>query len=137
MSFGAGIHDFMSSGLSVGARVYPLSLPQDATLPAMTYQVISDVPVVVHDDQQDHPGYTGARYSIARVQFNCYGSTYDEAEALCDELLSLAVGYRGLWGTVEVDSVLPETRLDDWEEAPVLYRAIQDLQIGHRTAASS
>lgn len=137
MSFGAGIFAFMSTGLSVGTRVYPLTLKQRGALPAMTYQVISDVPVVVHDDQQDHPAYTGTRYSVARVQFNCYGNTYDEAEALCDELLSLAVGYRGSWGAVEVSSVIPETRLDDWEEAPALYRVIQDLQIGHRTAASS
>ena len=89
MSLGAGIYDFMSTGLSVGTRVYPISLPQDTTLPAMTYQVISDGPVMVHNDQQDHPAYIRVLATrIARVQFNCYGSTYDEAEALCDELLA-------------------------------------------------
>lgn len=137
MSLGAGIFDFMSVGLSVGQRVYPLSLPQRAVMPALTYQVISDVPVVSHSDAQDHDTFTGTRYSVARVQFNCYGSTYDEAEALCDELLAYAVGYRGTWGDVEVDSVIADIRLDDRDEAPALYRVIQDVQIGHRTAAGS
>lgn len=137
MSFGAGIFDFMSSGLSVGERVYPLALPQRVELPAMTFQVISDRPLVSHSDAQDATTYTGIRYSVSRVQFNCYGSTYDQAEALCDELLALAVGYRGQWGDVEVDSVIADIRLDDWEGEPSLYRVIQDIEIGHRTAAGS
>ena len=137
MSFGAGIFDFMSLGLSVGERVYPLALPQDVTLPALTYQVISDVPTISHSTMQDNPTYTGLMHGFTRVQFDCYGSTYDEAEALCDELQALAVGYRGYWGEVEVDSVLPDIRLDDLDEGPGLFRVICDLIIGHRTIPGS
>ena len=137
MSLGAGIYDFMSAGLSVGERVYPLTLPQGVTLPAITYQVISDVPTISHSTMQDHPTYTGYEHGFVRVQFDCYGRDYDEAEALCDELRALAVGYRGYWGTVEIDSVRPDVRLDDWDETPGVWRVIQDLIIGHRTAAGS
>jgi hypothetical protein len=137
MSLAAGIFDFLSTGLSVGDRVYPLTLPQDVTLPALTFQVISDIPTLSHDVAQDHPLYTGARRSDTRVQFDCYGSTYDDAEALADELHTLAVGYRGFWGAIEVDSVLPDNRLDDRDEAPDVWRVICDLIIGHRTAAGS
>jgi hypothetical protein len=49
----------------------------------------------------------------------------------------LTVGYRGTWGEVEVDSVLPDVRLDDWDETPGVWRVIQDLIIGHRTAPGS
>lgn len=136
MSLGAGIYEFLSDNLSIGERVYPLTLPQDVTLPAMTYQVISDVPTISHSTAQDHPTYTGTQRSDTRVQFDCYGSDYDEAEALCDELRQLTVGYRGSWGTEEVDSVLPDVRLDDWDEAPGVWRVIQDLIIGHRTGSS-
>jgi hypothetical protein len=136
MSLAAGIFDFMS-GLSVGERVYPMALPQDVTLPALVYRVVSDVPELSHSTAQDHPTHTGVRYSTTRVQFDCYGSTYDEAEALCDELLDLAVGYRGLWGDVEVDRVTHDVRIDDWDEGPGIYRVIQDLHVGHRTAATS
>lgn len=137
MSFAAGIFDFMSAGLSVGDRVFPLALPQDATLPALTYRIVSDVPTISHSTVQDHPTYTGSLRSDTRVQFDCYGSTYDEAEALCDELRALAVGYHGPWGDIEVDSVIPDIRLDDWDEAPAIYRVIQDFIVGHVTAAGS
>lgn len=131
MSLGAGIHDYLSGTLSVGARVYPLALPEDVTLPAVTYQVVSQEPTISHSTMQDHPTYTGNRHQFTRVQFGCYGSTYDDAEALCDELLDVAVGYRGTWGAVEVDSVRPDLRLDDWDEAPGVYRVIADLIVGH------
>jgi len=137
MSLAAGIYDFLSAGLSVGERVYPLALPQGVTLPAVTYQVVSDVVTISHSTSQDHPTYTGTQRSDTRVQFDCYGRDYDEAEALCDELRSLAVGYRGFWGDVEIDSVIPDVRLDDWDETPGVWRVIQDLIIGHRTAAGS
>lgn len=135
MSLGAGVFEFMS-GLSVGDRVYPLTLPQDVTLPALTYQVVSDVPTVSHSTMQDHPTYTGTRHSFTRIQFGCYAADYDTAEALCDELAAFAVGYRGQWGDVEVDSVVPDLRLDDWDEAPAVYRVIQDLIVSHRATGS-
>jgi hypothetical protein len=137
MSLGAGIFDFMSAGLSVGERVFPLTLPQGVQLPALTYQVVSDVPTLSHSTAQDHPTYTGLERTVSRIQLNCYGSTYDEAEALCDELRVLTVGYRGYWGDVEIDSVIPDIRLDDFDEAPGIWRVIQDLMVGHRTAAGS
>ena len=137
MSLGAGIFDFLSTGLSVGDRVYPLTIPQDVTLPAVVFRVVSDVATISHSTAQDHPSYTGLERSDTRVQFDCYGRDYDEAEALCDELRLLAVGYRGFWGEVEIDSVLPDVRLDDWDETPGVWRVIQDLIIGHRTAAAS
>jgi hypothetical protein len=127
----------MSAGLSVGERVYPLALPQDVTLPALTFRVVSDTPTMSHSTAQDSPTWTGRIRSDTRVQFECYASDYDGAEALCDELRALAVGYRGYWGDVEVDSVLPDIRLDDWDPSPGVWRVIQDLIIGHRTAAGS
>lgn len=136
MSLGAGISDFFSD-LSVGARVYPLTLPQDVVLPAVTYQVISDIHTIAHNSVQDDPAYTGITHRFTRVQFSCYASSYDAAEALCDELDALAIGYRGMWGDVEVDSVRPELRLDDWDEAPAIYRVLQDLVVGHRSVPGS
>ena len=137
MSLGAGIFDFISTYLSVGERVYPLALPQGVDLPAMTYRVVSDVHTISHSIVQDHPTYTGTMRSDTRVQFDCYGRDYDEAAALCDELVIAAVGHHGTWGEVEVDSVLPDVRLDDWDEVPGIFRVVQDLIIGHRTAAGS
>jgi hypothetical protein len=33
----------------VGTRVYPTDLPESPTLPALTYQIISHIPVLSHD----------------------------------------------------------------------------------------
>ena len=102
----------------MGERVYPLTLPQGVTLPAVDVPGISDIPRSRHSTAQDHPACTGVERTVSRVQFSCYGTTYDEAEALADELASLAVGYRGTWGDVEVDSVIPDLRIDDWDRGP-------------------
>jgi hypothetical protein len=131
MSLGAGIFEFLSGEGLVGDRIYPLTLPQDVTLPAITYQVISDAPTISHSTMQDVPTHTGIRHSFSRVQFNCYGETYDDAEALCDDLDDVAVGFRGLWGDVEIGSVVPDLRLDDLDEQPRLYRVIRDLIVSH------
>lgn len=137
MSLAAGIFDFLSTGLSLDGRVYPLTLPQDVTLPALTYQVISDIPTVSHSTIQDVPTFTGVRHAFSRVQFSCYDESYDGAEALCDELDQLAVGFRGMWGDVEVGSVIPDLRLDDWDEQPGLYRVIRDLIVSHTNQPAS
>jgi hypothetical protein len=129
MSLGAGIYDFLSGELSVGDNVFPLTLPQSVTLPAMTYQLVSETPTVTHDWQQDHPLYDGRRYEEARVQFNAYGRTFDEAEALSDELKAAITGYRGPWGDVQIESVLPALSLDDFEPETRNWRRITDYFI--------
>ena len=136
MTFPAGIALFMSE-MSVGDRVAPISLPQGAETPFLVYKVISSTPDLTHDSAQDSPSFDGVRYTVDRVQFDCYGATYDEAVALADELLDHAAGYKGLWGDVEVDRVDPAIRVDDWDEGPGLYRVIQDLFVGHRSVPGS
>ena len=137
MSFGAGLFEFLSTGLSVGDRVYPLALPQDAELEALVWRVVSDVPAVTHSTAQDHPAHSVAVHRYTRVQFDCYGATYDAAEALCDELTAFLVGYKGSWDDREVDSVVADVRLDDWDEGPGIWRVIQDMIIGHRQMMES
>lgn len=137
MNMGAAIFAFLSENLSIGERVHPLSLPQKALAPAIAFKRISDVPVLTHDNAQSHPLYDGTLYVVSRYQFDCYGETYDDAEALADELVAVASGYSGMWGDVRVDRVDPDARVDDWDEGPKLYRVMQDLFIGHHTAAES
>ena len=54
----------------VSTRIYPLRLPIDTDYPAITYQLISDVPVNTKTGR--------AKYFNARIQINCFakdGST--------------------------------------------------------------
>jgi hypothetical protein len=137
VSIGAALHTFLSGGLSVGDRIYPVHLPEGVELPAIVYRGISANNAVTHSDDQDHPTYTGTRHVISRFQFDCMAETYDDAEELADELLTFAVGFRGTVADVDIDGVTPDLRLDDWDEEVAIYRVIQDLMIGHRAVPSS
>ena len=61
---------------SLGA-VYPLSMPQGATLPAMCYQFISEIPIRHHG---------GADMVRRRLQVSCWGKTYAAAVTLGDSV---------------------------------------------------
>lgn len=60
----------------VGNRIYPLILPQNYTLPAITYTKISGQRVNAKD------GQTGL--ANPRFQFSCWAKTYLEAKKVAD-----------------------------------------------------
>lgn len=76
----------------IGTRCYPLVLPQDPTLPAARYAIISAVPVTTHDA----PG----GLVRARVQVDSYASTYAGARTLADTIRAALDGYRATSGTI-------------------------------------
>ena len=86
----------------IGTRIYPITLPQEPTLPALTFRRVSSVRKV------DHGGKVG--YTLARYQFDCYGATYLQASEV----------YRRLDGALLILSsvnpryaAFPETAQDD------------------------
>lgn len=75
----------------ISTRLYPLVVPQDASLPAVAYQRISGPREHAHD------GPSGL--ARARVQFTALGSTYAEAKSVVTALQgSLDGRKRGLPG---------------------------------------
>jgi hypothetical protein len=137
VSLGAAIFTHLPDVLSVGERVYPMSLPQGAELPAVTWQLVSDDPLVSHDWAQDHPLYDARRYEQSRIQFSTWAGSFDDAEELAEELRTAITGYRGLWGDVQIESVLPVLSLDDYEPETGLFRRIGDYVIGWIDEAGS
>ena len=63
-----GIHDLIAD------RIYPVKMPQNPTLPALTYRVISGMEH--HNIDVAYP----------RFQFNCWGESYSDAKALSVEV---------------------------------------------------
>jgi hypothetical protein len=61
-------------GSSTSARIYPMLMPQGATLPALTYQTISET------REPELVGQNGLFQ--ARVQINCWAATFAGAAAL-------------------------------------------------------
>jgi hypothetical protein len=130
MTFGEGIYSFMSATLSTGNRIYPLTLPQGVTLPAVTYQVVSETPLNTHSTAQDSPTHV-VEIQTTRVQFSFYGRRYSETEALANEFKASVLGYRGAWGNVDVQAAVLELALDDYEPETKLWRRIVDVAIKH------
>lgn len=63
---------------TVGARVYPGTLPDDATLPAIVYELISDVPSFTNDRAHE----PGECRRAVRYEVNCYHTRLGEARRL-------------------------------------------------------
>jgi hypothetical protein len=136
MTFGSGIYAFLSTELG-HTRVYPLTLPQGATLPAITYQVVSEIPLNSHSTAQLHPTWTADRDGQTRVQLSVYARNYVEAEQVMAELKAAVTGFRGQWGDVEVHSALPDIGLDDYEPETKLWRRIVDVMVWHSSGGAS
>jgi hypothetical protein len=88
-------------------RITPDALPKNQTLPAITYNVISNQP-------EHHLGGAAA-LSQARVQLDIYASTRDAANEL-GELVRLAIdGQRGTWGSHYIRTCHLDNDLADYE----------------------
>ena len=87
-----------------GGRIHPLVLPQNTTLPAVTYQRISGPRV----RSLSGPGGKAR----ARIQIDVWDSTYLSAKDVATQIRQALDGYKGLMGTVQVDNVSLAT---DWD----------------------
>lgn len=75
----------------VGARIYPLILPQRVTLPAIRYQVISTIP------QPTHNGASGLRQY--RIQLSVHATTYSSAQAVAEALYTALDAKKAVFGS--------------------------------------
>jgi hypothetical protein len=89
----------------VSTRIYPLVMPQDCQLPALTYQRISSDPV-------NHlGGYSNLENP--HVMVNMWGQNYHEVKVMAEEVheaMELAVDFKSLL-TNEFDIYDPEVNL--------------------------
>jgi len=126
MSFEAGMYDHLSGALSISDRVYPERLPLGVVTPALVFQLIpSEGPTYSHDGD--------AGLERVRVQFDCWGETYDAAVALFTELKTLISGFRGTWADVAVGHCLLEGWHDEDDEEAGLHRRSVDALIQYQT----
>lgn len=96
-------------------RVYPLTRPQDAAVPAVTYQQITL-------DPHMNLGGIDASLRQVRLQIDCWALTFDAAAAL-----ALAVRDRMNTAASNFRSVLLSGGLDDYESDTRLYRRMMEF----------
>lgn len=114
------------SGLAalVGGRIYPLILPQDPALPAVTYQKVSESSEYIHD------GVSSIRKG--RLQLDCWAATYATAKAVAAQVkasLHRFSGVLGGAGGVQVGGAWIEDETDFYEPDPPIYRVSVDVRL--------
>lgn len=129
MILGDGLYAHLSGVLSVGDRVYPLTLPQGAVLPAVVYQLVGgEGPLHSHGDAHDGSS-AGTSFQRSRVQLACWAESARAAELLAAEVESAVDGFTGTWGAVPIASALVDTATDDWRPDVERYRRLLDVLV--------
>jgi hypothetical protein len=101
----------------IETRLYPVTLPQGAGLPAMTYTVVSGVG---ESDTQSGPGV-----QRRRIQFDCWAATYQAACGLADALTAGSAAKANVLGLA---SFLDNT-VDQYEPETQRWRRIVDMLV--------
>ena len=107
------------AGLSalIGARCYPLRLPDTPTFPALSYQRISS---------SEKAGTSGVHHP--RYQFDCWGTTYVQAEAVAVQVEAAFAEHRAA-GTPDYRGGQRVGQLDTYDPATGRYRVIVDMRL--------
>lgn len=114
--------DFHVAGL-IGDRIYPQVLPQDPTLPAVTYRRISAIRV----RSQDGPsGVARPRY-----QLDAWSRSYAEADAVAAAVRTRLDGYRGDIGGETIQGAFADVDRDLYDEALRLHGRSADYLVWH------
>lgn len=120
----AGVQVFVGSGSS--ARIYPLTLPQKATLPAITYQQITATLNMTYGPSFDQP----------LIQFSAWSSYYLEAKNLAAAIRAAINDYRDLTSSPQVISVRVESEGPDMHEpdlaSPTSPQGVFHVPLGFR-----
>lgn len=113
------------SGLAalVGTRVYPSPLPQRPTLPAVTYQRISTLPIQSRDS-------AAAGFERTRFQFDVWASDVSGRSSVATELRNALATIRQA-SNPRVDVTLLQDARDFYEADSGRYRAVLDAFIWH------
>lgn len=115
----------------IGARVYPMKLPQGATLPALTYQRISTPRELTHQS-------AGATGDLAhpRFQFDAWAATQKAAKLIIDQVRAALHGKTGSIGTapnnITIRAGLVEDETPEYIPEARLYRCRSDFMIWHQ-----
>lgn len=119
--------DATVSGL-IGARMYPAILPQDPTMPAITYQIISGDSVISHDGP--------AGLENPTIQIDCWAATYSGMDALFNAVRKRLNGASGAFSGVEVQGIFMVRKRDLYDDEAKLHRRTADYEVWNSEAVT-
>lgn len=128
MEIEAGLYSFLTGEDGVGGlvdtRIYPLTIPQDVSLPAIAYQRVSRTGVLAHS------GQTGL--AEARIQITCQAAGYDTVKDLARAVRLALDGWQGTMGGtggVEVHEARVVNELDGYGMVAGIYTVRLDVML--------
>ena len=124
MSFEEGLFFYLDNyaGLSaeIDDRLYPLLLPQGATLPAVVYKRISTPRMLeLENSFLPHP----------RFQFDVFAGSFPRAKAVAEQVRLALDLYRGAMGEYTVQTVIIDDEMDIYEPETKRRHSIVDAII--------
>lgn len=108
----------------IGTRCYPDRLPEDVTLPALRYQLISSPP----SNYRDHDASPPDRW-LHRIQVDGWDVSSNKAAALSDQMFDAFEGWSS--GTA-VGGCRVENRFSDYDASLNRHRAMVEIVIDHK-----
>lgn len=112
----------------ISTRVYPVRIPQGATLPCLTFQRISTPRILTHQT-------SGATGDLAhpRFQFDAWATTQKAAKAITDQVRAALNGKTGAIGAgasaVTIRAALVDNESPEYDTESELYRSRSDFTI--------
>ena len=103
------------------SRIYPLVLPQKAIFPAVTYQKIAGT--------FEHSMGGDSGFAYPDYQFVCYAKTYTKVKETAKTLRLLLQNLSIVIGEINIQAVLIENEIDDYEENTELYSVILEFRV--------
>lgn len=126
MGVNEGLYSRLSgyAGLTalVNKRIYPMILPQDCKMPAVTFQRISGprIHAMGNDMPLVHP-----RYQVSAIS-----DDYDQARSVADQIISALKNERdATWGSLTVQASYVEDDQDFYEDDTRRFRIPVDVII--------
>lgn len=127
------IFTYLSDELSgvVNTRIYPGKLPEDVTYPAIAWHKID-----ARRDRSYEPFEEFEAFVFVRVQFDCWGRSYDEAADVGNALLGALSGYGGLMAGTLI-TAHPINELEDHDSLVKKYRRILDFEVTYQESVKT
>ncbi len=113
------LYDDTSVRSIVDSRIYPLKMPYEATLPALTIHKISG--------PRDHT--TG--HGTPRYQVSCWAESFALVQTLSEAVIDCLVRYKGVASGNHIKQIVYENSLDAIEDETGLFHVPLDFKIIH------
>ena len=121
MDVGTLIFGLLSQNATIqalcGGRVFPVRVPQGQAMPAVVYQLISQIPQQYIGNQRS--------YDLARVQISIFADSYPALAPLAAAVRLALDGYR----QADIISVVLDIETDHFEDGADRYHRSQDYRL--------